>query len=212
VVSVSIAVRRRLISGRSVAKPDAGRLTTRDAPSDASKGPSERPHGAGRLARASARDAVRDLGPRELAVALLSVAAALALFASYFATVVYVTVGSASCQDRAEQRAADCVKSGGDEHSIAFIQLALALVAMAVAAAAGGSRLAGLAIAAIGVVALVTALASDLPQTHRAGALASDFSAARAHPGAGLWLEIVGGAVALVAGVLALTGGRRLDR
>ena len=120
-------------------EPEAGRSATQATAKDASRGSATRP-GAGRgLARASAGDPTRDLGPVELA----------------------------------------------------FLALA------------------PLGIAAVGLIALLIALIVDVPQTGRTGVLAGDFTAGTAHAGAGLWLELVGGALAIAAGAVAFISVRR---
>jgi LPXTG-motif cell wall-anchored protein len=195
-----------------LAEPETGRLATHAA-NDASRGPGQRPGRFAALARGSNGDAPRSLRPLETAFAALALAAAGALIASYFATVVYVTTRTASCQDLATPlHSADCVKTGGDQHSIAFILLGLALLALAGIVVARGVRTAAAGIAAIGAAALLIALIADLPQTHRAGALASDFSAAKAHAGAGLALEIAGGALAVVAAAVGFRCARSRER
>jgi len=191
-------------------EPEAGRSATQATAKDASRGSATRP-GAGRgLARASAGDPTRDLGPVELAFLALALAAASALVASYFSTVVYVTTKTASCVDLATPaHAAECAKTGGDQHSIAFILLGVAVLALAFVFVLRGLALAPLGIAAVGLIALLIALIVDVPQTGRTGVLAGDFTAGTAHAGAGLWLELVGGALAIAAGAVAFISVRR---
>src|SRR5947209_1307909 len=194
-----------------MAEPETGRSATQATAKDASRGSATRPGAAGGLARASAGDPTRDLRPGELVFLGLALAAASALFASYFSTVVYVTTKTASCVDLATPaHAADCAKTGSDQHSIAFLLLGVAVLALALLFALRGVRLAALAIAALGVVALLIALIGDVPQTGRSGVLAGDFTAGTAHAGSGLWLELIGGALAIVAAARpAVVAGRR---
>ena len=153
---------------------------------------------------------MRELEPRDWIVAALALCAAVALIASYFASVVYVTASSASCVDLAGAgHAADCNKTGGDQHSIAYILLALAVLALAGLFVARREPLAGWGLAGVGLIALLIAVIGDLPDTNRAGALGADYTAARAHKGAGFWLELGGGLAAMAAGAAGLIRFRR---
>jgi len=80
--------------------------------------------------------------------------------------------------------------------------------------AARRRRAAGLSLVALGAAALVVALAVDLPDTRGSGRLPESlaYENARARAGAGLRLEIAGGALLVVAGGLlaaGASGGRR---
>jgi LPXTG-motif cell wall-anchored protein len=188
-----------------MAEPGTGRSATRTTAKDASRGSATRPGVLGALARASIADPTRQLTAAELAFLALALAAASALVASYFSTVVYVTTKTASCVDLATPaHAADCAKTGGDQHSIAFILLGVAVLGLALLFVARRMRLASLAIGVVGLVALLIALVGDVPQTGRTGVLSGDFTAGTAHAGSGLWLELVGGGLAIVAAAVAL--------
>ena len=99
--------------------------------------------------------------------------------------------------------------SGGSSHGYALVLVALAAVAMAVGALRG-ARAAAAALVALGAVALLVALAIDLPDTRGSAALpeAVAYADARARAGSGLALEIAGGAALVVAGGLLLVLGR----
>jgi TRAP-type C4-dicarboxylate transport system permease small subunit len=58
-------------------------------------------------------------------------------------------------------------------------------------------------------VVLVLALAVDLPASRSTGEIGRDFLGARAEARIGLWLEIIGGVLAVAAGALALWGKKR---
>jgi hypothetical protein len=91
--------------------------------------------------------------------------------------------------------------TGGSNHSYAMLVVALAGAALAVGAWRSGSRSALLGLGLLGVVALVIALAGDLPDAHAtglAGSATRGFINASSTPSAGLYLETLG-AVLLIA-------------
>jgi hypothetical protein len=138
-------------------------------------------------------------------VLALGVAAAVLMLATELAELYSIDVSTASCNDLADPSLADaCETTGGEQHSYALIPLALLTVVMAVGAGLGGSRPAAFALAAAGVVVLGIALIGDLPDTTKTGEVGTSFTSARAVKGAGLWLELAGGALALCAGALRL--------
>ena len=73
----------------------------------------------------------------------------------------------------------------------------------------GGSRPAAMALLAIGAIVVVLSLARDLPETHRTGEIGVTHEDAKGKAGTGLFLELVGGGLAVGAGLLRLT--RRPD-
>jgi hypothetical protein len=76
---------------------------------------------------------------------------------------------------------------------------------MAVGASAGMSRAAGVAMVVLGALVVLWALAIDLPETGKTGALGKNFEGATGHKEVGLYLEIVAGGLAMLAGVMRLT-------
>lgn len=118
---------------------------------------------------------------------------AVVLFAAEFTTLAEVVVGSLGSVQRRVQ--------GGDNHDHALLVLALATVAAAYGALRGGRPFA-LALVALGAAALLVALAVDLPDTRGSGGLpeAVVFEDARARAGTGLYLEIAGAVLVLLAG------------
>lgn len=129
--------------------------------------------------------------------------AAVLMVATEFATLRSVQVLTASCSDLADpELRSSCVTKGGDEHSYALVLLGIVAAAMAWGAFAGGSRPAAFALAGIGLAVLLIALGTDLPDAGKTGVLGERFEEAEAKAGAGLWMEIVGGALAFAAGVV----------
>jgi len=138
---------------------------------------------------------------RRLAAALAAVAVAL-LVAAEFSTVFEVTVGSLEVVKRGA--------TGGENHGYALLVVALFAVVLVLLGlrGAGPARAAGLSLVALGAAALVVALAVDLPDTRGSGRLPESlaYENARARAGAGLRLEIAGGALLVVAGGLLAAG------
>jgi len=142
-----------------------------------------------------------------LAVALLG---SILMIASEFATLRTVKVLTASCSDLADPSLrGSCVTHGGEEHAYALVILGIVAIVMAWGAVFGRSRPAAVALIAIGAATLAIALITDMPDIHKTGVLGERFDSAKAQAGAGLWMEIAGGALVLAAGVMATTGRRR---
>ena len=128
------------------------------------------------------------------------------MIATEFSTIASVEVrGGPPCEDVANAAAAEqCVKKGGEQHSYALLLLGLGTLAMGLGAALGRSRPASAALVAIGALVLAIALLSDLPDTRETGLIGEAYEA-EANSGPGLIYEIVGGALAAVAGLVAFT-------
>jgi hypothetical protein len=135
------------------------------------------------------------------------VAAGLLLIVSEFSRIAYVTTITASCSDFADPHLRDsCLTIGHESHHWGIGLLGLFVVLMAFGSAIGRSRPAALALIVAGVVSLGVTLLHDLPQTGKKGAVGIAFAEGKAHKGTGFWLELVGGVLAVGAGlgVLAL--------
>jgi hypothetical protein len=144
---------------------------------------------------------------------VLGLLAAILMVVSEFATLRTVKVLTASCSDLADPSLrGSCVTHGGEEHAYALVLLGVVTVFMAWGAAIGRSRPAGLALIAIGAAVVAIALLTDVPDIHKTGVLGERFDSAHAEAGPGLWLEIGSGALALAAGVMAVTARRRRRR
>jgi hypothetical protein len=131
----------------------------------------------------------------------LAVAAIALLVVAEFSVVLRVVVGSLETQKRAV--------TGHANHGYALLVIAVAAVPMALGAVRG-ARAAAAALVALGAVALVVALAIDLPDTRESGQLPESvaFEDAQAQAGPGLALEIAGGlGLVLAGGVLLVAGG-----
>jgi hypothetical protein len=143
------------------------------------------------------------LGALRLAILVLGAGGGLVLIVSDFLTLYHVDVVTASCSDLASPNLRDaCSTSAGGHHGYALAVLGAIAVVMAWGAAVGASRPAGIALLVLGLVSLVIVLAVDLPDIHKTGIVGDQFSSAKANPGAGFWLEIVGAALVAGAGLL----------
>ena len=139
-------------------------------------------------------------------VLALGVAGAILLVAAELTNLVVVDVAGAGCEDAVADRAQaeDCEITGGEQHSWALAIVAAFAALMAVGAGLGGSRPAGAALVVAGAVVLGIALIGDLPDTSSAGQVAGNFEDAEADAGPALWLELAGGGLTLLAGLLRL--------
>jgi hypothetical protein len=92
--------------------------------------------------------------------------------------------------------------STGSHNTYAMIPIALVAVALAWGAVLTGSRWALVAIAGLGVVALLIALIGDLPDAQTSGTVfvSSHYQLATDKPSAGMYLETLGAIVLLIAG------------
>jgi hypothetical protein len=149
----------------------------------------------------------RGLRGLSIVVVAASLAAAVLLFATEVSTVASVDVASGACEvinDTDPALADRCELSGFERNGGSFLLVAALIVAMGVGAGLGGSRPAAVALVVIGAGLLAWALLVDLPVTRETGALGESFAGARAQAGAGLWLEILAGVLAIGAGGLRL--------
>jgi len=161
------------------------------------------------MARWAGFDAAKRLA---VGVTVAGILAALLLVATEFSTVASVDVASGSCEvinDSNPDLADRCELSGLERNGGAFLLLAALTAAMAWGAGMGDSRPAAVALVGLGVLVIGWAVLVDLPVTDETGAIGQSFEGATAAAGSGLTLEIVAGALALVAGAARLL--RRSD-
>jgi hypothetical protein len=133
-------------------------------------------------------------------VAVLAVAGIALLVVAEFSTVIRVVVGSLETEKRSVP--------GHANHGYALLVVAVAAVVF-LWLALRRARAAAAALVVLGAVALVVALAVDLPDTRESGTLPESvaFEDAHAKAGPGLGLEIAGGlALALAGGALVALG------
>ena len=128
-----------------------------------------------------------------LALTGLALVGVLLLVISGFLTLISIGTGLTTLEER----------SGFDHHSVAMLLLGLAAVPMLLGALRG-ARPAMIALAAIGVVALVIALTVDLPAALDEGLYGERYEGAEASPAIGFFVETLGGVLLLLAGGLLL--------
>lgn len=85
--------------------------------------------------------------------------------------------------------------TGHEQHSWAFLLIAILAAVMAWGAANGASRPAMFALLVLGTVVVAVALLNDLPDATKTGVVGSRFADAEASPQIGFWVELVGGLV-----------------
>jgi hypothetical protein len=176
----------------------------------------ERDRGQAMPARETTRDGSRHLralrgafqgaSPLAIGVTAAGLVAAVLLVVTEFSTIASVDVADGSCEvinDANPENADRCELSGFERHGGSFILLAILVAAMAWGAGIGASRPAALALIAIGVLVLAWSLAVDLPEADEEGILRT-YEGARGSAGPGLTIEIVAGALALLAGAVRL--------
>lgn len=128
----------------------------------------------------------------------LAIVASLALVAATFGDVIVVSVRGG------RELAAD---SGLDRHGLALLLLAVACAGLGVLAWQG-MRIAATGLLLVGLAVILVMVFGDLPDLHTTGRLPGVTQDATTDPGAGFYLESLGGVLALLAGGgFLLTGG-----
>ncbi len=150
--------------------------------------------------------AVRSAGGVALIVLVLGVVGAVLVISAEFSTIVKVDVlTTGTCEEIADPEVRDACDSGGfEQHGGAFILLGLAALAMAWGAGRGASRPAALALVAIGAVVLAFSLIRDVPKADDTGLVGLQYEKAEAKPGTGLYMEIAGAGLIMLAGLVRL--------
>lgn len=184
--------------------------------SEVETGTGKAPEAAGNGSRAQAASRAgseglrRGLGPRFVAVLVLSAGAAAALLITELTTLIEIDVASGSClliQETNPTLADQCITTGGERHGFGLLAIALLVLAMGWGAARGRSRPAAAALVVAGLVVLGIWGLADLPDIYDEGLIGRDYDRAEASPGPAFWLELAGGAGAIAAGLAALTLG-----
>jgi hypothetical protein len=140
-----------------------------------------------------------------IAVAATAFAGGLLMLLAEVTTVISVDLRNTSCEviyDSNPALADDCSQTGFERSSVALLLLGLLTFAMGTGAALGRSRPAAVALIVIGIVVIGITLLGDLPASDDTGLIGRDYDQAEASAGIGLWFELVGGILAVVAGLL----------
>jgi hypothetical protein len=138
-------------------------------------------------------------------VAATAFAAGLLMLLTEVTTVISVDLRNTSCEviyDSNPALADDCSQTGLERSSVALLLLGLLTFAMGAGAALGRSRPAAVALVAVGIVVVGIALLADLPASDDTGLIGRDYDQAEASAGIGLWFELIGGILAVLAGLL----------
>ena len=150
------------------------------------------------------RTAMRGAERLTLGVTVAGAVAGLLMILSEFLTVASVDVANGSCEvinDANPSLADRCSLSGLERHGGALILIGLLALLMAWGAGVGRSRPAGIALLIAGALVLGIALLADLPVTDDTGAIGQNFEGAKAMAGVAFYLELVAGALAVLAGL-----------
>lgn len=137
-----------------------------------------------------------------LAVLALGSVAGIMMVIADFSPVYSIEVNGLPCEPAEPELADQCAPTGGDRHSYALLVLGVFAVLMAWGAGVGRSLPAAIALGACGAAVLAIALIGDLPDVNETGAIGVRFEQAAASPSSGFWLALLGGALAVGAGVL----------
>ena len=92
-------------------------------------------------------------------------------------------------------------KSTGAHHGYALGVIGLAIIPMAWGAVRGGSRPAAVAAVVLAAIALLVALAVDLPDLNETGLIGRTYDQAEARPRVGFFVETLGATLALLGAV-----------
>jgi hypothetical protein len=134
-----------------------------------------------------------------------ALAAGVLMLLTEVTTVISVDVATGSCNsiyDTSPDLADNCRQTGIERSSVALLLLGLLTFVMGAGAGLGRSRPAAVALVVIGVVVLGITLGVDLPASDDTGLIGRRYAAAEATAGTGLWLELVAGVLAVLAGLL----------
>jgi hypothetical protein len=142
------------------------------------------------------------------ALAIAGLAGAALLVLATFSTVIEIKV----LTTREIAANVETELSGRERHGIALIVIAGAALLM-LAGALRGARPAMLALAALGITALIITVGGDAPDLDDTGLVGQLYDSASAGPGTGFYLETLGSALLLVAGggLLVLSSDPRRD-
>lgn len=140
-----------------------------------------------------------------MVVAGLALAAGALMLLTEITTVISVELEPTRCEviyDSSPELADDCSQKGFERHSVALLLLGLLTFVMGSGAAFGRSRPAAVALIAIGTIVLALTLLRDLPAADDTGLIGRDYAQASAQAGPGLWFELIGGLLAVLAGLV----------
>lgn len=136
---------------------------------------------------------------------ILGVAGGILLVVAELSTIISVDVARGTCEELAGARLRDsCKTTGLEQHGGALIVLGAGAILMSIAAARGKSRPAAIALLVIGGVTLALALFGDINDLGDKGVIGLEYERAETVVATGLYLEVIGGALCVLAGGLTL--------
>jgi hypothetical protein len=136
---------------------------------------------------------------------ILGLAGGALLVVAELSTLFTVDVARGTCEELAGAGARDsCETTGLEQHGGALIVLGVAAVVMALAAGRGKSRPAAIALLVIGGLTLALALFGDVPELGEKGVIGLQYERGETVAAGGLYLEIIGAALCVLAGGLTL--------
>jgi hypothetical protein len=137
-----------------------------------------------------------------LGLAATAFAGVICLLLATFSTIIEIRVGTTT-----KVPGHDTHLSGWDRHGPALVLIAL-FAAVMVAGALRGARPAMIALAVLGLVALLIAVVGDVPDLDKTGFIGEVYEDAAAGPKLGFYLETLGAVLLLAAGGLMLAAER----
>jgi hypothetical protein len=128
------------------------------------------------------------------------------MIATEFSTIQSVRIGDSTCGAAEERLRNICETSGGEQHNYALLVLGILAAVLAFGTAVGRSRPAALALLFVGAIVLAIALIGDRPTLDDRRGLEVYYGEAgtRGERGGGYTLELIAGALAVVAAAVAL--------
>jgi hypothetical protein len=131
-------------------------------------------------------------------LAAMAFAGVICLLLATFTTIIEIKVGTTTkVPDQ------DTQLSGWDRHGPALLIIA-GFALLMIVGALRGARPAMIALAALGLVALLIAVVVDVPDLHKTGFIGEVYEDAAAGPAAGFYLETLGAVLLLAGGGLML--------
>jgi hypothetical protein len=156
----------------------------------------------------SAGERLIGAGGPGLAALLLGVLGGVLLGLAEFLPILQVEVNGLPCPADFTV-VEECEPTGGDRHSYGLILLGVLVVVMSFGAGPGESLPAAIALAVAALFAIGIVVLADLRYVDDTGAVVtSTFEEAEATSAIGLWAELAGGALALLAAVAAVLAQR----
>jgi peptidoglycan/LPS O-acetylase OafA/YrhL len=143
-------------------------------------------------------------GPLAWLVLALGLLAAVLMVATEFSTIQSIRIGQSTCGASDPDIRDVCETSGGDAHNWSLLLLGVLTALLAFGAAVGRSRPAAVALGVVGLIVLAIALLVDRPDLDNLRNIETRYNDAEAITGGGYKLELIAGALAVVACGVAL--------